>query len=118
MEEIITAAGGLIATVISWFLAKRKYTTEVDHSYLTNLEKALETYNKIVDRNKSEITFLMEENSELRKELSDLRKQVLDLSLNICMHLKCPKRVREYQVVEVDNKEKIKAKLDSIEKIK
>lgn len=116
--EIITACAGAITTLISWFLAKRKYSTEVDHSYLENLEKGLETYDTIINHNKSEIEFLMKENEDLRKELSDLRKQVLDLTLNICMDLRCDRRIREHQLVSRNKEGRTKDKLDITDSVK
>lgn len=115
--EIITACAGAITTLVSWFVAKKKYSAEVDHSYLENLEKGLETYDTIIHHNKSEIEFLMKENEDLRKELADLRKQVLDLTLNICMDLTCARRIREHQIVERDKKGNIKGKLNSTDKV-
>lgn len=115
MEELITAAGGIIASVITWFLAKRKYTTEVDHSYIENLQEGLTTYDEIIKHNKSELEFLMKENEDMRKELSDLRKQLLDLTLNICMDLTCARRIREHQIVTRDKRGKINSKLDNTE---
>lgn len=117
MEELITAVGGIIATVISWFLAKRKYTAEVDHSYLENLQEGLKTYDEIIKHNKSEVEFLMKENEDMRKEISDLRKQVLDLTLNICMDLRCDRRIREHQLVNRDKEGKTKDQLNITDSI-
>ena len=117
MEELITAAVGLITTITSWFLAKKKYSAEVDHSYLENLQEGLRTYDEIIKHNKSEIEFLMKENEDLRKELADLRKQVLDLTLNICMDLRCDRRIREHQIAEKDKKGNTKGKLNSTDKV-
>lgn len=100
--EIITACVGLVTTVasgiVSWFLARKKYNTEVDHNYLENLEKGLETYDSIISHNRNEIEYLMKENQELREEIAELRKQVLNLTMNICMDLTCARRMREHQI--------------------
>ena len=99
---VITGGIGLLTTissgVISWILARKKYNTEVDHNYLENLEKGLETYDSIISHNKSEIECLMKDNEDLRREVSELRKQVLNLTMNICMDLTCTRRMREYQI--------------------
>lgn len=102
IDALITGGIGLLTTissgVISWTLARKKYNAEVDHSYLENLEKGLETYDSIISHNKAEIEFLMKENEELRREIGELRKQVLNLTMNICMDLTCARRLREHQV--------------------
>lgn len=104
MNELIIAGIGLLTTIISgwtsWFFARKKYNTEVDHNYIENLGKGLETYDAIISHNKEEIEYLMEENKELRKEIAELRNQVLNLTMNICMDLTCTRRVRETQLSE------------------
>jgi len=98
-EILITGGVGIVASIVSgwtsWIFARKKYNTEVDHNYIENLSKALETYDSIIAHNKSEIEYLMRENTELRKEVADLRKQMLNLTMNICMDLTCTNRVRE-----------------------
>lgn len=99
VDILITGAVGLITSIISgwtsWFFARKKYNAEVDHTYIENIEKGLETYDSIIAHNKTEIEYLMKENHELRGEIAELRKQVLNLTMNICMDLTCTNRVRE-----------------------
>ena len=98
-DALIAGGIGLLTTIssgiISWMMARKKYDTEVDHNYLENLEKGLETYDSIISHNKQEIEYLMSENRELRAEIAELRKQVLNLTMNICMDLTCANRIRE-----------------------
>lgn len=100
MTEILVTGGvGIIASVVSgwtsWIFARKKYNTEVDHNYIENLSKGLETYDSIISHNKAEIEYLMEQNAKLRNEVSELRKQMLTLTMNICMDLTCINRIRE-----------------------
>lgn len=65
MTEILVTGGvGIIASVVSgwtsWIFARKKYNTEVDHNYIENLSKGLETYDSIISHNKAEIEYLME----------------------------------------------------------
>lgn len=119
MNELIIAGIGILTSIISgwtsWFFARKKYNTEVDHNYLENLEKGLETYDSIIAHNRAEIEFLMKENGELRTEISELRKQVLNLTMNICMDLTCARRIREHQMVNRVNDGKSKSRLDETE---
>lgn len=119
IDALITGGIGLLTTIstgiVSWILARKKYQTEVEHNYLENLEKALETYDSIISHNKNEIEALIKENLELREELSELRKQVLALTMNICMDLTCARRLRENQVIQKDCNGKSIGKLDETE---
>lgn len=98
-EILITGGVGIVASIVSgwtsWIFARRKYNTEVDHNYIENLRKGLETYDSIIAHNKTEIEYLMRENTELRNEVAELRKQMLNLTMNICMDLTCTNRLRE-----------------------
>lgn len=119
INALIAGGIGLLTTitsgVVSWILARRKYNTEVDHNYLENLEKGLETYDAIITHNKSEIEYLMKENHELRQEIAELRKQVLNLTMNICMDLTCARRLREHQIAAKGNNGKNKSKFNETE---
>lgn len=118
INELIVGSIGLLTTItsgwVSWFFARKKYNTEVDHNYIENLGKGLETYDSIITHNKAEIEYLMKENEELRKEIAELRKQVLNLTMNICMDLTCTRRMRENQLrMDIDGK--IKDRFDETE---
>lgn len=117
MEELIIAATGLLTTITSWLLAKKKYKADVDHTVIENLQEALKTYDDIIKHNRTEIEILMKDNEDLRGEISDLRKQVLSLTLNICMDLRCDRRIREHQIVEKDRKGSTKGKLNSTDSV-
>ena len=117
MEELIIAATGLITTITSWLLAKRKYKADVDHTVIENLQEALKTYDDIIKHNRNELEILMKDNEALREEVNDLRKQVLNLTLNICMDLRCDRRIREHQIVEKDKKGNTKGKLNSTDSV-
>lgn len=119
MNELIIAGIGVLTTVISgwtsWFFARKKYNTEVDHNYLENLEKGLKTYDSIIAHNKNEIEYLMKKNYELREEIAELRKQMLNLTMNICMDLTCARRMREHQIMSRVNNGKSESRLDETE---
>lgn len=119
MNELIIAGIGVLTTVISgwtsWFFARKKYNTEVDHNYLENLEKGLKTYDSIIAHNKNEIEYLMKKNHELREEIAELRKQMLNLTMNICMDLTCARRMREHQIMSRVNNGKSESRLDETE---
>ena len=93
--EVILAIIAVFSNVVTWFLARKKYNTEVDHSYIQNIEDGLKAYDIIIEHNKEEIKNLITEKNELRQEVNELRKQVNDLLFNICLDLTCKRRIRE-----------------------
>lgn len=98
-EVIITGIVGLITSTVSaltsWFLARKKYNSEVDHSIIENMEDSLEFYKKLSDDNRTRLEEMAERNKALEIEVQELRKQMLNLTMNICLDLTCANRVRE-----------------------
>lgn len=135
---IIAGAIGLVTTVVSWFLAKRKYNSEVDTTVIQNLQKALDVYKNISDDTKQrlaescadnerirednarmreenallkeEVRELKEENKDLRREVALLKDQLLKVTSTICLDLSCQLRTRDYAVVANSKLEEPKAK--------
>lgn len=99
ISELVVGGVGLITTIASgwtsWFFARKKYNSEVEHNYIDNLQEALKTYDSIIQHNKAEIENLMKRNDDLQMEVSELRKQMLTLTMNICLDLTCQRRVLE-----------------------
>lgn len=95
MTEVIIAVIAIVSNVVTWFCARKKYNTEVEHNYIQNLEDGLKTYDAIIEHNREEIKQLISEKNELRQEVNELRKQVNDLLFNICLDLTCKRRIRE-----------------------
>lgn len=71
-EILITGAVGLITTIVSWFLAKKKYNSEVDNNVIKNMQESLDFYEKLSDDNKSRLDKSLEENKILRQDLDAL----------------------------------------------
>lgn len=110
IQVIVTGMVGLITTItsswFSWFLAKKKYNTEVDGALIANMQESLEFYTKLSDDNKSRLDEalrrndqlekaneqLREDNIQLRQEVSQLREQVFTLMNSICYDMTCELR--------------------------
>lgn len=113
ISVLITGGIGLITSIISgwtsWFFARKKYNTEVDHNLIENMKESLEFYKELSDDNKTRLdesikrcNILEEELVLLNTEITSLRKQMLDLTLNICMDLTCKRRQRNpYQSCQI-----------------
>ena len=109
--DILTTGGvGLLTSVISsvttWFLARKKYNSEVDLNLVEKMEKSLEFYTNLSDDNKNRLEIITARNDSLEREVQELRKQVLNLTMNICMDLACRHRIRELVKNNKDGKDK------------
>lgn len=128
MTEIIIAVIGVVSTTagswLSWFLARKKYNSEVDNSVIGNMEASLEFYEKLSNDNKERLDTALQENKELRieivtlrqdndnlkKELEDLKTAVIQLTTQICTDLTCQLRVMSQPKKEKNGKDKNKDK--------
>lgn len=110
-EVVLTGVIGLFTTIlsgwVSWFFARKKYNSEVDHNLIENMENSLEFYRKLSDDNKVRLEEVLEKNKNLEKEVQELRRQVLNLTMNICMNLTCSNRALSYnnQLLESEDTE-------------
>lgn len=111
INELIVGGIGLLTTItsgwVSWFFARKKYNSEVDHNLIENMKESLEFYKQLSDDNKARIeesinkcNMLETELATANNELLSLRKQMLDLTMNICMDLTCKVRQRELHTVK------------------
>ena len=112
MDVDILATGGvglltsIISSVTTWFLARKKYNSEVDLNLVEKMEKSLEFYTNLSDDNKNRLEIITARNDSLEREVQELRKQVLNLTMNICMDLTCHHRIRELVKNTKDGKDK------------
>ena len=109
--DILTTGGvGLLTSIISsvttWFLARKKYNSEVDLNLVEKMEKSLEFYTNLSDDNKNRLEIITARNDSLEQEVQELRKQVLNLTMNICMDLTCHHRIIELVKNTKDGKDK------------
>lgn len=128
MTEILIAVIGVVSTTagswLSWFLARKKYNSEVDNNVISNMEASLEFYQKLSTDNKErldsalqenkelrvEITSLQEDNINLRKEIENLKSAVIQLTTQICTDLTCQLRVMSQPKNDKNDKDKNKNK--------
>lgn len=103
---IIGSITTIVGPIITWFLAKRKYYTEIDHNVIQNMEHSLEFYKNLSDDNRSRLEELTERNNALEAEVQELRRQVFNLTMNICLDLTCRNRIRENKKKKSNGKAK------------
>lgn len=89
---IITGAVGIVTNVVTWFLARRKYNTEVDSNEIENLRKSLEFYENIVKDNNKKLAFYIDLAENNRVEVYRLKGVIHRLLNNSCLDNGCIKR--------------------------
>ena len=95
---IIIALIGLFTTVsssvITWFLTRKKYNSEVDQNLIQNMKESLDFYRQLSDDNRSRLEEVLKRNDELEEEVKKLRDQMFTLMSQICLDLSCKIRQR------------------------
>lgn len=89
---IITGAVGIVTNIVTWFLARRKYNTEVDSNEIENLRKSLEFYENIVKDNNKKLAFYIDLAENNRVEVYRLKGVIHRLLNNSCLDNGCIKR--------------------------
>lgn len=82
-EYIVNGLIGIVTAVVTWFLARKKYYSEVDTNYIENMQKSLEFYENLADDNKKRLEELTDRNTKLEHEVVELRKQILKLTQEV-----------------------------------
>lgn len=98
---------GIVSSLTTWLLARRKYRVEVDRSVIDNMQKALDFYTKLSDDNKNrldenqrKLNEVLNENICLKGELEQLKAQIKFLMQYNCMRFGCSKRITNNPSVE------------------
>lgn len=110
-DIILNGIVAIITAIVSWLLARKKYTAEVDNSIISNMKESLEFYKVLSDDNKKrlddsqkKLDEVIKENSDLKSELTALKIQIGMLMRFNCMRAGCSKRVTNSNEV---NKEEL-----------
>ena len=109
MTEILIAVIGVVSTTagswLSWFLARKKYNSEVDNQLIKNMNESLEFYKKLSDDNRSRLQEVLKRNDELERrderleeEVRQLRTQMFNLMSSLCTDLTCQLRKRDFNL--------------------
>ena len=115
-NEVIIGIIGLISTVVSWFLSRKKYYADIESVKINNdlnaidsMNKSLAFYRDIVEDNKKrldesqeQISQLLKENYQLKQDLQSLKIQVQFLMKYNCMRGDCKKRMTNSDDINED----------------
>lgn len=87
--EIIMALVGLfctvVASVVTFFLTKKKYNTEVEAQQIENMENSFNVYKTMMEETvkglKERVETLQRENESLRNQINQLQTQMFNYML-------------------------------------
>ena len=87
--EVISGLVGLfctaVASVITFYLKKRKYNTEVEAQQIENMEKSFNAYKSMMEETvkglKDRVETLQRENESLRNQINQMQAQLLNFML-------------------------------------
>ena len=115
-NEVIIGIIGLVSTVVSWFLSRKKYYADIETVKISNdlnaidsMNKSLAFYKDVVEDNKKrldesqeQINQLLKENYQLKQDLQTLKIQVQFLMKYNCMRGDCKKRITNSDDINED----------------
>lgn len=115
-NEVIIGIIGLVSTVLTWFLSRKKYYADIetvkisnDSNAIDSMNKSLDFYKDIVEDNKKrlddsqeQINQLLKENYQLKQDLQTLKIQVQFLMKYNCMRGDCKKRITNSDYINED----------------
>lgn len=96
----VTTIGG---SCFSYIFARRKYSSEVDSTVISNMQKSLEFYEELCKDNKERLSILIKRNAELESKLEELKNQMFNLMASICMNMTCTERQRNFNLFKENN---------------
>lgn len=92
LDILIDGGVAIMASVITWLLAKRKYDVEVQGDELDNLRKQLDLYKDLVEDIRKQLHNYMTMCDSTREELFKLQKVVDELYPLACQIKECNNR--------------------------
>lgn len=111
MDVILTTIVGTLASIVSsvvtWFITRRKYNSEVDKNVILNMKESLDFYKKLSDDNKARLEEVLHRNRQLEEEVKELRKQVLNLTTVVCTDLSAQLRRNDLKLTNTNEEESI-----------
>lgn len=103
-EIVVTLTGlfcSLVSSIITFFLTRRKYNTEVDSYQIKNMSDSFDLYKKMseetVNSLNGKLDLLQKENSDLRQQVSQLQMQMINILGSICLDSTCRLRKMNFQ---------------------
>lgn len=89
---LVGILSSVISSVVSWFLAKRKYNAEVDSDEIQNLKDSLDFYKDVLEENQRVLKTYIKKVDDSMLEIHSLRKGVQELLAVSCIDTLCKAR--------------------------
>ena len=107
LTALCTTIGSTVTGLVTFLLTKKKYNIEVDNTYIQNMQKSLEFYEKLSDDNSKRLTAVLdrnqyleerylkveERNERLEAEIEKVKTQMITVMGQICLNLACDARI-------------------------
>lgn len=92
IQLLINGGIAIITSLVTWFLARRKYNVEVDGNELDNIQKQLDIYKTLVEDTRKQLQLVIELRDNDRKTIYKLQKTVDALYPLACQIKRCNNR--------------------------
>ena len=107
LTTLCSTCASAITGFTTFLLTKKKYNIEVDNTYIQNMQKSLEFYEKLSDDNSKRLTAVLdrnqyledrylkveERNERLETEIEKVKNQMITVMGQICLNLACEARL-------------------------
>lgn len=108
----------IITSIVTFFLTRKKYNSEVESQQIQNLNDAFNLYKKTMEDSmasqnqgyeatikalNAKVDILQEENSDLRKQVSQLQMEMINILGTICLDTTC--KMRKVNISAKKNKQ-------------
>lgn len=116
LTAIIAVGTSTVSSLVSWFLARKKYNSEVEGNRVENMDKSLDFYDHLSDSTmkrldealkrceKMEELYIESEkrNTQLEIKVNELESRLSHMQANICIDLICQLRKRDYSMYNAE----------------
>ena len=118
LTTLCSTCASAITGFTTFLLTKKKYNIEVDNTYIQNMQKSLEFYEKLSDDNSKRLTAVLdrnqyleerylkveERNERLETEIEKVKNQMITVMGQICLNLACEARLHNPKLFGNKNK--------------
>lgn len=83
LTTLCSIGSSVVSSVVSFFIAKKKYNVEVDHDAIKNMEESLAFYERLADSNQKILAEILTKSEELANSNIQLLIEVQNLKVQV-----------------------------------
>lgn len=83
LTTLCSIGSSVVSSVVSFFIAKKKYNVEVDHDAIKNMEESLAFYERLADSNQKILAEILTKSEELANSNIQLLMEVQNLKVQV-----------------------------------